>query len=357
MNIPNLMKPSDPRFSCGPTKKPEGWSLDKLNELYLGRYHRSEDVKIYILKQLERINKILRVPDNFKTFLIPGSCTGATEAVIWSLLGEREITTIIYDYWGMNWYEDMKKLDYRIDCRSSLDGSMPNLDKINSSNDVIFVWTGTTTGMSINQIDFLDSRHEGLVISDITSAAFIYDLPWHQIDVGIFSWQKALGSESQHGIVIMSPKAISRLKKRPVPKIFDFLQYNYLINTPSLLTLSDLEMCLDSYERSGGLDGNIKNCKQNKLVLDLWVKKNNYLRKFVKEEKYEALTPSYFTFLKKIDYEFVFKFLIDNNIAYDIKNYRKTNPGIRIWTGPTIKKNDLIALTNWLDWCFNELVG
>ena len=141
-----------------------------------------------------------------KLFLIPGSCTGAVEAVIWSLLGERKITTFIYDYWGMTWYEDMKKLNYTIDSRLSLDGSMPNLDNIDNSNDVIFVWSGTTTGMSINKLDFLDSKHEGLIISDVTSSAFIYDLPWHKIDVAMFSWQKALGSESQHGIVVMSPK-------------------------------------------------------------------------------------------------------------------------------------------------------
>ena len=356
MNIPNLKKPFDPRFSCGPTKKPEGWSLEKFNEIFLGRYHRSDDVKVYILGQLERINKILKVPYNFKTFLIPGSCTSAMEAVIWSLLGERRITTLIYDYWGLTWYEDMKKLNYKIDCRMSLDGSMPYLDNIEPSNDLMFVWTGTTTGMSINKLDFLDSKHEGLIISDITSAAFIYDLPWNQIDVGIFSWQKALGSESQHGIVVMSPKAISRLKEKPVPKIFDFLGYDYLINTPSLLSIADLEVCLDLYENCGGLDRNIESCVQNKFVLDQWSKKNNYLKKFVKEKKYEALTPSYFTFLKEFDCDKFFDFLIKNEIAYDIKNYRKSNPGIRIWTGPTIKKNDLIALTNWLDWCFNEFV-
>ncbi len=356
MNIPNLKKPKDPRFSCGPTKKPEGWSPEKLNNLFLGRYHRTNDVKDYILKQIGRMNKILKIPNDFKTFLIPGSCTGAVEAVIWSLLGEREITTFIYDYWGMTWYEDMKKLNYTIDSRLSLDGSMPNLDNINNSNDVIFVWSGTTTGMSINKLDFLDSKHEGLIISDVTSAAFIYDLPWHKIDVAMFSWQKALGSESQHGIVVMSPKAISRLKKKTVPKIFDFLKYNYIINTPSLLTISDLELCLDLYENNGGLDGSSKICEENKSVLDTWVKKTTHLKKFVRQKKYEAISPSYFTFTKKFDYEKLFNFMIKNQIAYDIQNYRLTNPGIRVWTGPTIKKNDLIALTNWLDWCFNKFV-
>ena len=356
MTIPKILKPKDPRFSCGPTKKPEGWSLEKLNSLFLGRYHRSNDVKDYISKQLSRMGEVLKIPHKFKIFLVPGSCTGAIEAIIWSLLGDRKISTFIYDYWGMTWYQDMKKLNYNIDCRLSLDGSMPNLDNIDNSNDIVFVWSGTTTGMSVNKLDFLDPNHEGLVISDVTSAAFIYDLPWDKIDVATFSWQKALGSESQHGIVVMSPKAISRLKKKPVPKIFDFLHYNYLINTPSLLTISDFELCLDLYEKNGGLKGSNRICKENKSVLDVWVKKNNYVKKFVKEKKYEALSPSYFTFTRKFNYDEFFNFMNKNKIAHDIKNYRMANAGIRVWTGPTIKKNDLIALTNWLDWSLNKFI-
>ncbi len=357
MTTPNINKPVDPRFSCGPTKKPDGWSLEKINNIFLGRYHRSEDVRDFIENQLKRLKKILKIPDEFKVFVIPGSCTGAVEAVIWSLLGKRQITALIYDYWGMTWYKDLKKLNYKIDFRVSLDGSIPNLDNIPIKNDIFFVWTGTTTGISINNLEFLNPKHDGLVVSDITSAAFIYDIPWEKIDASIFSWQKALGSESQHGIVIMSPKAISRLEKKIVPKLFDFIEYDFLINTPSLLTFSDFKLCLDLYEKKGGLDGNLECCKANKLVMDKWEEQSIYVQRFVKDKSFQALSPFYATFTKSFDYEEFFNYLSNNKIALDIRNYRMAQPGIRVWTGPTIKKNDLIALTNWLDWTFNKFVN
>jgi len=356
MIIPKLKKPEDPRFSSGPTKKPNGWSLNKINTNFLGRYHRSADVKEFVETQLNRMKKILKIPKKFRIFLTPGSCTGAMEAVIWSLLGDRKITSIIYDYCGLVWHQDLKKLNYDIDCRISLDGMIPNLRNIPSFHDVLFVWTGTTTGMSVNNLDFLEINHEGLIICDITSAAFIYELPWEKIDISTFSWQKALGSESQHGIVVMSPKAIRRLKKRPVPKIFDLFEYRDFINTPSILAISDLALCLDLYEKRGGLSGNIKICKENKSIINLWEKKNDIVDMFPKKKEYEALSPSYMLFKKRFDYKKLFNFLNRNKVAYDIKNYRKAKPGIRLWTGPTIKKNDLIALTNWLDWSFKKFI-
>ncbi len=354
MKLPNIDKPTDPRFSCGPTKKPDGWNLEKINNQYLGRYHRSDEVKKFIESQLFRIKKILKIPNEYKIFLMPGSCTGAMEAVIWNLSGKREITSLIYDYWGIEWYQDLQKLNLKVDARISLDGRFPSIRNIPKNNDFIFVWTGTTNGISVNNLDFLSSKHEGLVISDITSAAFIYDIPWKKIDISIFSWQKALGSESQHGVVVMSPKAVSLIGSKSIPKIFDFSKNNFVINTPSLLTISDLALCLDIYESNGGLLNSYNTSITNKMVIDEWEKKNKYVKYFVKDEKYRAISPVYLSFKKKIRYQEIFKFLSDNKIAYDINNYRKTEPGIRIWTGPTIKKNDLIALTNWLNWCFNK---
>ena len=347
-------KPKNPRFSCGPTKKPDEWSLNKINKKYLGRYHRASDIKTFIEEQLFRIKKILKIPESYEIFLMPGSCTGAMEAVIWNLFGKREITSIVYDYWGLEWLKDLKKLNLQVDERISLDGTLPSLDDIPSKNDLFFVWTGTTTGISINNLNFLSEKRKGIVVSDITSAAFIYDIPWKKIDVSVFSWQKALGSESQHGVIVMSPKAIDSAVSRPIPKIFDFLKNNFIINTPSLLTISDLAQCLDIFEKNGGLINSLEVCKNNKFVIDKWAEKNEYVINFIKDKKYQAISPVYLVFKKKIKYEKLFRFLSDNEIAYDIKNYRLANPGIRIWTGPTIKKNDLIALTNWLDWCFNK---
>ena len=353
MNL-SLDKPKNPRFSCGPTKKPDGWSFNKINKKYLGRYHRASEIKDFIVEQLLRIKKILKIPKSYQIFLTPGSCTGAMEAVIWNLLGKREITSIVYDYWGVEWLKDLKKLNLNVDARISLDGTIPSLEGIPSKNDLLFVWTGTTTGISIDNLNFLSEKRKGIVVSDITSAAFIYDIPWKKIDVSVFSWQKALGSESQHGVIVMSPRAIKNIVTRQLPKIFDFLKSNFVINTPSLLTISDLAQCLDIYEKNGGLINSLNVCKKNKLVIDKWAENHEYVINFIKNKKNQAISPVYLVFKKKIKHEKLFKFLSDNEIAFDIKNYRLANPGIRIWTGPTIKKNDLIALTNWLDWCFNK---
>ncbi len=356
MSIPKIKKPDDPRFSCGPTKKPEGWSLNKIKKTFLGRYHRADDIKSYIDTQISKLKKTLKIPNDFRIFIIPGSCTGAMEAVIWSVLGNRKITAIVYDHWGKTWCDDLKKLNYKLDYRVALDGSMPELKKIPENNDLLFVWTGTTTGISINNLEFLNTKHNGLVVSDVNSAVFIYDIPWKKIDVSVFSWQKALGSESQHGIIVMSPKAINDLREKKVPKIFDLKKYNFLINTPSLLSIADFELCLDLYNKAGGLAGNQKKCEINSAIISNWLKEHDYLDQFVKKEKFRALSPVYAKFKHKFNYDEFFKFLNKNQIAYDIKNYRLCDPGIRIWTGPTIKKNDLIALTNWLDWSFNKFI-
>ena len=191
-----------------------------------------------------------------------------------------------------------------------------------------------------------------------TSAVFIYKIPWEKIDISVFSWQKALGSESQHGVVVMSPKAQQMLNKKlkRIPKILDLNSFDFLINTPSLLVISDLELCLDLYISRGGLKGNKKICLQNKEILDNWEKNSKYIEYFVKNENCRALTPCYFVFKKKYKTLELFDFLFKNKIAFDIENYRKAKSGIRIWTGPTIKKKDLITLTNWLDWSFDKFL-
>ena len=349
-----IIKPSNPFFSCGPTRKPSGWNLKIINDSFLGRYHRSRDVLEYVESILEKTKKILEIPKDYKIFIVPGSCTGAMDAVFWSILGPRKITSIVYDEWGCSWNKEIEKLNVDIDCRKSMNGVPPNLKNISRTNDIVLVWTGTTFGMTISDINFIPKDHSGLVIADITSAAFICHLPWKKIDISVFSWQKALGSESQHGMIVLSPKAFKRLKKvrRLIPKILDIRKFKDFINTPSLLSLSDFSLCLDLYEKRGGLMGNNKICIENKLIIENWVKKNKYLSYFVKDENYRALTPTYLIFRSKFNYDKLFNYLIKERVAFDIKNYRGTKPGLRIWTGPTIKKKDLISLTNWLDWTF-----
>ena len=356
MKIPKLTIPDNPNFSCGPTSKPEGWKVKNLNQRFLGRYHRSDDVIEYVGAITLRIKKILNVPPDYKLIITPGSTTGAMEAVIWSFLGDNEITTIVYDYWANLWANDLKKLKLKVDLRYSLNGMIPSLKNIPTKNDVLFVWTGTSTGMSINNCNFIKNTQEGLVISDITSAVFIYDLPWKKLDISVFSWQKALGGESQHGMIVLSPKAIKRIKKKhSLPKVLDIARHDYLINTPSLLSFADLEICLDAYQKRGSLKGNKKICEENKKIIDSWLENNIYLKKFSKDNNFDAITPSFLIPNKKINLEKIHNFLKINKIAYDIKNYKQAPEGIRIWTGPTIKKKDLIALTNWLDWSFKNI--
>ena len=356
------LKTKSPNFSSGPTKKPDSWSLNGLDKSLLGRYHRSKYILDYVDEIFLDLKNILNIPSDYKVLLSPGSCSGAIQSVIWSLLGKRRITSIIYDFWGEKWSNEIKKLKYKQEIRSSLNGNMPILNEICPSNDIFFVWTGTSTGMSIDNVSWIPNNQKGIVVSDITSSVFMNRIEWKKIDAAVFSWQKAIGSESQHGIIVLSPKALDRLKenkKKLVPNIIDLNNREKIINTPSLLCFSDFRFCLSWYKNKGGLNWANKKCKDNRLVLDKWVERNNYLENFAKEKKYRALSTSYFLFKNKVrkkEIEKVFSFLEYENIAYDIRSYRKAPIGIRIWTGPTILKKDLNTLTNWLDWCFYKYI-
>tara|TARA_X000000950_G_C13872470_1_gene643485 strand:- start:140 stop:1225 length:1086 start_codon:yes stop_codon:yes gene_type:complete len=357
-----LRKPKYPNFSSGPTQKPDTWSVKRLNLKFLGRYHRSKNVNEYIEKIIFSLKKILEIPNDYSVFLTPGSCTGAMESILWSLLGKNNITTIVTDHWGHLWSKNIKKLKYKQEIRGKINGEVPDLERIDSNSDLIFVWTGTTSGFSFNEEKWIPYKHKGLIITDITSSVFINEINWNQIDAAAFSWQKALGSESQHGIVVLSPKAKDRLKnnrKMNLPKVLDLNNVSFPINTPSILCLADFEFCLNWYKKKGGLKWSKYKCLENKKILDNWSKNNLYFKYFVKEPNFRANSVSFFilkqtTFEKKIPK--IINFLEKNNIAFDISSYRLSPIGIRIWTGPTIKKKDLIALTNWLDWCFYKLI-
>ena len=356
------IKPKYPNFSCGPTNKLPGWNLSSLKTINLSRYHRSKRVKIYMNTVIQKLRYVLKIPTSYKIIITPGSCTGAMESAIWSLFTKKKkITNIVYDYWGQQWASEINKLGLNQDILNSLNGTMPNLDKISLDDDLIFVWTGTSTGMSIDNCKWIKSNHDRIVVCDATSAAFIYHLEWDKLDATVFSWQKALGSEAQHGIVVLSPKAQERLKsqkKKNIPKTLDLNVEDAPINTPSLLCFTDFDFALDWFKKSGGIDWSHKYCKRNKKLLDTWIKQNDYLSYFCKKTKYRSISPCYFRLnnsknkkkLKKI-----ILFLEKEKIAYDIESYRKAAFGIRIWNGPTILKNDLIILTNWLDWSFENI--
>ena len=351
MKIPEK-KPKNPNFSSGPTRKPEGWTVNKLKLEYLGRYHRSGDVRNHVEKIILKLRKTLKIPADYKILFLPGSCTGAMTSIMSSIIGKNSITSIIYDYWGMLWSNELKKLKYKVFCRKELTGKLPPLEKIPSDHDIIFVWNATSNGMTISNTNFLPKDRKGLTISDLTSAVFICDLPWQDLDISIFSLQKALGAESQKGVVILSPKALERVKQDQL-KLFSLKNFDYLINTPSLLAFADLDLCIDLYKKRGGLKKNIEICKKNKEILDRWEIENDHV-KYFSLKKFQSISPSFFIYKKKCNHEQILKYLSKEKIAYDINNFRTMQQGIRIWNGPNIKKNDLIALTNWLDWCFNK---
>ena len=355
-------KPKFPNFSSGPTKKPNSWKIQKLNIKFLERYHRSRNVSEYINKIIHSLKETLNIPKSYSIFLTPGSCTGAMECILWSLLGKNKITTVVTDFWGELWSKNIKKLKYEQVIRGKVNGQLPNLENININDDIVFVWTGTTSGFSFNEKSWISKEHKGLIISDVTSAVFINKINWNKLDAAAFSWQKALGSEAQHGIVVLSPKAKERLKNNKLshlPKILNLNNSNFPINTPSLLCFSDLEFCLNWYKKKGGLRWSRQHCYENKKVLENWVKKNLYLKYFVKRRSFRSISVSFFVLKEKIFENKIHKiinFLENNKIAFDISSYRLAPTGIRIWTGPTIQKKDLIALTNWLDWCFYKFI-
>jgi len=346
-------KPRNPNFSSGPTRKPHGWSVNKLNLEFLGRYHRSTDVRDHIERIILKLKKTLGIPKGYKIFFLPGSSTGAMTSIMSSILGKNKITSIIYDYWGLLWTEELIKLKLRVDSRKDLSGKLPLLDKIPINNDVVFVWNATSNGMSISNINFLKKNHKGLIISDLTSAVFVCNLPWNTLDISVFSLQKALGAESQKGVAVLSPRALERIKSNQL-KLFSLKSFDFLINTPSLMAFADLDLCLDLYNMRGGIHENIKICQKNKEVLDKWEANSTFIKYFSAEN--QSITPSFFVYKKRRNHKKILEFLRRNKIAFDVNNFRTMQDGFRIWNGPNIKKNDLIALTNWLDWCFNKFV-
>ena len=283
-------KPKNPNFSSGPTRKPDGWSVKKLNTKYLGRYHRSEDVREYVEKIILNIKKTLKIPKDYKIFFTWILYRGndiSNEFHSW----KKRITSIIYDYWGLLWSEELKKLKYKVNSKKELTGKLPSLENIPTKDDVVFVWNATSNGMSISNIDFITKNHLGLVISDLTSAVFVCDLPWQNWMYQFFL-SKRLLELNLKGVAVLSPKALERIKTDQL-KLFSLKNFDFLVNTPSLLAFADLELCIDLYNKRGGLSQNIKICKANKKFLDEWEKKNNFVSYFALK-KNQSITPSFF---------------------------------------------------------------
>jgi len=373
-NVP-ARKPARPSFSSGPCPKPPGWSLDKIDTASLGRSHRSALGKARLQEAIERTHALLELPSDYRLGIVPASDTGAMEMAIWSLLGSRPATMLAWESFGAGWVTDVaKQLKLDADIRTADYGAICDLSGIDPDNDVVFTWNGTTSGVRVPNADWIAEDRTGLSICDATSAAFAQDIDWAKIDVGTFSWQKALGGEAAHGMLVLSPRAVERLERepapRPLPKIFRLTKSGKLIdgifrgetiNTPSMLCVEDWLFAIDWAERIGGLGAVIARADANAAALDRWVQRTDWIENLVPDASIRSNTSVCLQFANRSDeranrarQKAIGQLLERENAAYDITAYRDAPPGLRIWCGATVDSADIEALGPWLDWAWEE---
>jgi phosphoserine aminotransferase len=368
-----LAKPVRPNFSSGPCAKPPGWSADKLDTSALGRSHRGAIGKAKLAEAIERTHALLGLPAGYRLGIVPASDTGAMEMAIWSLLGRRPVTMLAWESFGEGWVTDVaKQLKLDAEIRTAGYGEIADLRGIDPASDIVFTWNGTTSGVRVPGADWIDAGRTGLSICDATSGAFSQDIDWGKIDVGTFSWQKALGGEAAHGMLVLSPRAVERLQSepapRPLPKIFRLTKGGKLIdgifrgetiNTPSMLAVEDWLFCIDWAERSGGLSGLIGRADANAAALDRWVDRAEWIEHLARDPKTRSNTSVCLQFTDRSDEEAnrarqkaIGQLLEREGAAYDITAYRDAPPGLRIWCGATVETADIEALGPWLDWAW-----
>ncbi len=372
------VRPLNPRFSSGPCAKRPGWELSSLKNAALGRSHRAAPGKAKLKEAIDKTRTVLGVPDDYRIGIVPASDTGAFEMAMWSLLGARPSTMVAWESFGAGWVSDVvKQLKLEDSTVLSADyGHLPDMSAIDYDSDVVFTWNGTTSGVRMPNGDAIPVDRAGLTLCDATSAAFAQDLPFEKLDVVTFSWQKVLGGEAAHGILILSPRAVERLETYtpawPLPKIFRLTKGGKLIegiftgatiNTPSMLCVEDYIDALDWASSLGGLSGLMDRANRNFAVLDAWVAGTSWVDFLAEVPETRSNTS---VCLKLVDPDVaamdsnaqsafvkqMTSLLDDAGVAYDIGGYRDAPPGLRIWTGATIEASDLEALTAWLDWAF-----
>lgn len=375
------LRPANPRFSSGPCSKRPGWTLDALSDAFLGRSHRHSGGKSKLFDVIEKSRDVLRVPDDYKIAIVPASDTGAVEMSLWSLLGPRGVDMLVWESFGAGWASDVRN-QLKLDDVRVLDaeyGDLPNLSEIDFNRDVVFTWNGTTSGVRVQNGDWIDADRQGLTICDATSAAFAMPLPWDKLDVISYSWQKVLGGEAQHGMLILSPRAIERLESYtppwPMPKLFRMTKSGKLseglfrgetINSPSMLAVEDALDGLNWAQSIGGLDGLVERVTANMNVLETWVDQSGDFG-FLANEKAERsptsvclkITADWFLALSDKEQSGAAKklgILLDQEgVAFDIGSYRDAPAGLRIWAGATVEASDLTALLPWLDWGLEQI--
>ena len=376
------VRPRRPEFSSGPCVKRPGWSLDALANAALGRSHRAKVGKERLQAVIERSRALLGLPDGWRLGIVPASDTGAFEMAMWSLLGARPVDVLVWESFGEGWAEDATE-QLRLDARvlSAPYGELPDLRAVDFARDVVFAWNGTTSGVRVPDGDWIPRDRAGLVLCDATSSVFAMELPWERLDVVTWSWQKVLGGEAAHGMLALSPRAVARLEgfvpPRPLPKIFRLTKQGKLleeifegstINTPSLLCVEDALDGLAWAERQGGLPALVKRAEANLAAVAAWVERTPWVAFLARDPATRSCTS---ICLEVVDPWFraldpgaraktikaMTSLLEKERVAYDVASYRDAPPGLRLWGGATVEREDLEAVLPWLDWAWSQVRG
>jgi phosphoserine aminotransferase len=373
------VRPADPRFSSGPCKKYPGWDLSHLNTDFLGRSHRAKLPKQRLKDAIDLSHQLLGLPADWKLGIVPGSDTGAFEIAMWSLLGSRPVDVLVWESFSSDWAKDLQALGIdELNLLQAEYGELPDLQQVGDDTDVVMVYNGTTSGVCLPDLDWLDGDRSGLVLCDATSAAYAMPMDFDKLDVVTWSWQKVLGSEAAHGMLALSPRAVERLEtslpRYPLPKLFKLTKGNKLvegifsgatINTPSMLALEDLHAALNWAESIGGREALWQRTRDNFDCIDRWVGQTPWIDWLARDPATRSPTSMC---LQVVDPQFgrlaedqrqpainaMLAKLEQENVALDIGNYRSAPPGFRLWGGATVETSDLEALTPWLDWVFAD---
>lgn len=367
------IKPKNPNFSSGPCSKRPGYSLSHLSTEVLGRSHRSALGKNILGRACSYTAELLALPEGYRVGIVAGSDTGAVEMAMWSLLGPRPVDVLAWESFGSGWVTDITKQLKLENTRVMLGdyGHLPNLSDVNFDHDVVFTWNGTTSGVKVPNGDWIADDRKGLTICDATSAVFAMDMPWEKLDVITYSWQKVLGGEGSHGVIVLSPRAVERLESYtpswPMPKLFRMTKGGKLdegifrgetINTPSMLCVVDYLDALEWVESVGGVAGTIARSEANLNVLREFVAQNTWINFLAQDESTLSNTSVCLTLDATAEQVKAFVKLLDKEaVAYDIGAYRDAPAGIRIWCGATVEADDVRALLPWMSWAYEQVTA
>jgi len=364
-------KPRNPRFSSGPCSKRPGYRLEQLSTEAMGRSHRSAIGKQTLQSACDRTAELLGLPEGYRVGIVPASDTGAFELAMWSLLGERPVDVFYWESFGKGWKVDIEQ-QLKLGGVSYFDapyGELPDLGQARPGHDTVFTWNGTTSGVRVPDGDWISPEREGLTLCDATSAAFAQELPWDRLDVTTYSWQKVLGGEAAHGMLILSPRAVERLERWtppwPMPKLFRLMKNGQLnegifrgatINTPSMLCVADYLDALDWVESVGGVAGTRARCDRNFAVVEAFVADTPWLHFLAADPATRSNTSVCLSVdLPPEQVKAMVTLLAEEGVAFDIGAYRDAPPGLRIWCGATVEADDVDRLMPWLGWAFETV--